>query len=796
MFGSFTIYWPLLSYLGHILINLSSALSSHNNFQSNYNRYHLEDARDNICYALVLSSGSNKGPWQAGVIRGIAQKYHDMNVTLRWDIVGGTSVGAFNGLVSQFYPPGNELEWTTELVILWKMTRQRDISSCKFPLKKNYSRWFLSLTRGMVNSRNPFRYLCDNSPARKRLRELFLHRRHRQRLFYTNTMRFTDRTAHVFTEQLELEDIIEAVVGSGTIPGIFPIKYLRNLGFHVDGGFVAAGDLETAIKRCIAVGKAKSPKDVVIDFISAQEPRELRKNTSLLDYDEQRDPSRLPFYSVLFESIGILSDMVSSTSVIRQMIAKYPDVTIRYLIQPNEEALMWIPRNMMDFSQWRKMHRAIEAGYNAGYNIIPMTNEVWGFILEPPKVFIHPPDSIDVTHILERYYKECDARKLSSGFEPIGLNDVTTFLLASNVERAIRVVFTEVTPYKNIFLLRDASVFATFMGPIFIVKRCADLMQYFAAARGVRYSNYGKYLTWIGDLCNKIGTKINEINSGWMNNFPILYKQEHKYPFEDLDTDNLNDCIISINNTCIYEFSGILDDTRDIGLDSITTDIRYLTHMLAHNESKGLGISANYFAQAKKTIYVLKKCVNSLQGNLQEILDQIDLSSTIKHTASSAERIFKQTYRILLSYLKGLQILNEDIERLHQSSESIGYYLRESGNIRNRALELLQNINSKENNGVFIANIKDVYDVLLIYKQYLQLHQNTQIRESENKRFFADTKHSQLLLTRIIYAVRSRLNHFKKILNDSQIKSLVLELIKCISIIEKISYSNNAGSKF
>ncbi|KAF7456432.1 Patatin-like phospholipase family protein [Cryptosporidium felis] len=765
------------------------------------NRHHLEDAHNDVCYALILSSGSNKGPWQAGVVRGIAQKYHDSGKKLRWDLVGGTSIGAFNAFASQFHPPGEELAWTTELVILWKMARQKDITTCKTPLKKNYARWAISFLKGWISPRNPFRYLCDNSPARKFLRELYLHRKHKQRLFFTNTMRYTDRTAHVFTEQLELEEIIEAVIGSGTIPGIFPIKYLRNLGYHVDGGFVAAGDLETAIKRCIAVGKAKTPRDVVIDFISAEEPRGLKRGTSFLEGEDHRSPHQLPIYYIVLQSLGILSDMVSSTSVVRQIISKYPDVTIRYLIQPNEEALMWIPGVMVDFSQWKKMHRVIEAGYKSGYNALPMTGEKLKVIMEPAETYFHPPDPADVSSILEQYYQDCEARKISSGFRPMGLDDVTLYLLTSNVEKAIKTVFTEIPPYKGIFLYKDSITFATFMGPFFITKRCIDLMHYFAAARGVRSPTQSQYHTWIGKLCNIIASKVNEYNSGEIGDLSKqLYTEEIPLVTQDEDL-NINASVDEFVGTSIFGtsrsiYSESMDDGKEIDSTSIATKIRNLIYALSNDNKQIFGMSFLEFTNSKRTIAGLIQCVNILLNDLQEKLDQISPGAALRRALMTKERKLKNTYQTLSSFVTVLKSLNDDIQKLNKTMATIDSFLKSSNEISGKATKLLKYIEDKQKKGIFSAKFEDIITLLSLYENYVEKLQSIRIKEINSRRIIVDSKHFQLILARIIIALRDQNENILKAVSRKSNEGVTEAINRCISIIDeqhKPSFTSKDG---
>lgn len=64
-------------------------------------------ASKNVCRALALSGGGNKGSYEAGAIHGLVNGLEPKDV--EYDVVTGVSVGAINAAGVSLWPIGQEL---------------------------------------------------------------------------------------------------------------------------------------------------------------------------------------------------------------------------------------------------------------------------------------------------------------------------------------------------------------------------------------------------------------------------------------------------------------------------------------------------------------------------------------------------------------------------------------------------------------------------------------------------------------------------------------------------------------
>jgi predicted acylesterase/phospholipase RssA len=68
---------------------------------------HIAFASQDVCHALALSGGANKGAYEAGVIWGLVNALTPEEV--RWDVVTGVSAGAMNAAGMSIFEVGNEV---------------------------------------------------------------------------------------------------------------------------------------------------------------------------------------------------------------------------------------------------------------------------------------------------------------------------------------------------------------------------------------------------------------------------------------------------------------------------------------------------------------------------------------------------------------------------------------------------------------------------------------------------------------------------------------------------------------
>lgn len=82
-------------------------------------------ATQDVCHALVLSGGGNKGAWEAGAVYGFVHSLPASEVT--WDVVTGVSAGALNSAGIGIFKVGNEIAMADWLIELWETIDTKQI---------------------------------------------------------------------------------------------------------------------------------------------------------------------------------------------------------------------------------------------------------------------------------------------------------------------------------------------------------------------------------------------------------------------------------------------------------------------------------------------------------------------------------------------------------------------------------------------------------------------------------------------------------------------------------------------
>ena len=79
----------------------------------------VEEPRPRQCLCLVLSDSLNLGPYQAGVIKGIVDKYKGSGLA-EYQVVSGVSLGAINAHIFSQHEAGDEVNAAKALVKFWE----------------------------------------------------------------------------------------------------------------------------------------------------------------------------------------------------------------------------------------------------------------------------------------------------------------------------------------------------------------------------------------------------------------------------------------------------------------------------------------------------------------------------------------------------------------------------------------------------------------------------------------------------------------------------------------------------
>jgi len=127
-------------------------------------RYDPDDA-----LALMLGGGGARGAYQAGVLRGIARRFPNLN----FPILTGISAGAVNTIYLAAHE-GSLKKATDDLIALWlALSPERVYDVRSVPLLRNAFGWGARLMSGGIGrGREPMRGLVETEPLRRYLNEV------------------------------------------------------------------------------------------------------------------------------------------------------------------------------------------------------------------------------------------------------------------------------------------------------------------------------------------------------------------------------------------------------------------------------------------------------------------------------------------------------------------------------------------------------------------------------------------------------------------------------------------------
>jgi NTE family protein len=118
--------------------------------------------------ALMLGGGGARGAYQAGVLRGIAKRFPE----IQFPVITGISAGAVNA-IHLASARGSLADAADRLVALWlRLTPEQVYDARGLPLLRNVLAWGTRLlSGGFTGGREPMRGMIDTQPLRR-----FLHR--------------------------------------------------------------------------------------------------------------------------------------------------------------------------------------------------------------------------------------------------------------------------------------------------------------------------------------------------------------------------------------------------------------------------------------------------------------------------------------------------------------------------------------------------------------------------------------------------------------------------------------------
>jgi predicted acylesterase/phospholipase RssA len=267
-------------------------------------------SQQNVCRALVLEGGGDKGAYEVGVLSGWLNNTKNPE-DFQYDVVTGISIGSINGMGMAQFPKGKEVEAVEFLLNNWQDTKRKNV----------YKQWPGGLIEGLVSKPS----LLDNDAEIDYLNESIFTIPNQRKITVTTTD-FKTGEKVTFTEQDWANNrtmAVYAALYSSAVPFIFKPRNYQNVTF-IDGGWSGeALDVEDAVFRCREL--VNNDDQIIIDVIFAQ-------NATFT-----QEPANKFTTLDMHARYNALHQWVSNTRAYLYARASFPDVQFRYVMIASEK---------------------------------------------------------------------------------------------------------------------------------------------------------------------------------------------------------------------------------------------------------------------------------------------------------------------------------------------------------------------------------------------------------------------------------------------------------------------------
>lgn len=284
------------------------------------------------CRILALEGGGDNGAYQAGALKGLFENLPADEV--KYDIITGVSLGAFNGALIATKSPGQEKEAAEELYNIWKNLKKNEI----------YENWTLGFLQGFFYKEG----LYNNKPEFKKMESYFKDKTLERYLIIGATNAVTAEYEYFDNEIFNKHGVSGAIMASSALPPLFAsYEYIGN--HYYDGTIRHSVDFMTAVNMCR--DKGFEYDKIIIDVV-------LCNSSKIEKYSED---TYHPL-NALMRLIEILSYDTEQYDV--DIIKKYyPEVNIRNLITPSQQ----FPESKQPYSfEDEDIKFMLELGYKDG----------------------------------------------------------------------------------------------------------------------------------------------------------------------------------------------------------------------------------------------------------------------------------------------------------------------------------------------------------------------------------------------------------------------------------------------
>jgi predicted acylesterase/phospholipase RssA len=263
-------------------------------------------AQADKCLGLVLQGGGDKGAYQAGALLGIVNA---LGSQAQYDVISGVSVGAVNAAFISQFAKGEELEMGSKLADFWLNLDSSNL----------YKQWPGGIAQGLLIEPS----IYNTAPSKDFFESILTEKP--KRFISVGATDVNDaeyRTFKNFREDLSPQQLVQAVMASFAVPGVFPYITIDGVPY-IDGGAILSMDVGSAVAKCREItGGVDENIHIDIIFLSGK------------NYKPE-NASNYNAIKMLMRAIELMSYQSSLAGLV-QAQSSYPKVDFRYIIQPRK----------------------------------------------------------------------------------------------------------------------------------------------------------------------------------------------------------------------------------------------------------------------------------------------------------------------------------------------------------------------------------------------------------------------------------------------------------------------------
>lgn len=286
------------------------------------------------CRVLVLSGGGSYGAYEAGSLSGLV--FNLPYEEVMYDVITGISAGSINGLGLSQFQKGYEQEAARFLTRTWRTLDAHRSIMKPWP--------YLGILAGFIYESGFF----DTSPERETLSKTL--NMPIVRNFTAGVVNMATGEYEIFNENIGRDGIINAVMSSSAIPGVFPMQKMGD-SWYADGGAKFHMDVASGVERCL---KKFNEEDIIVDMISCK----YRNYTSTVDKDFKTQD--------VIKRADEIKNIQKGLKFIETSILAYPKAYFRYFIYPMEDLPGEVGFRFDEFG----IERSIKIGYRSSLEFI------------------------------------------------------------------------------------------------------------------------------------------------------------------------------------------------------------------------------------------------------------------------------------------------------------------------------------------------------------------------------------------------------------------------------------------